>query len=173
LWYSIVAQWYWAFHAIIRGPISGGPVNPARRNSRCVGPLVRALWPDARGAGGHAARRPSLDLRRTRSGWLSPRWPSWAAPAGVRTSLAPPPAPVTRRRGRSIRHRSLQNGSVTEPSPPSRHAPSSPRAAIKDLTLLVRVPGRPEDVRAFTDAERDEAAAYAAETGGITEDLPV
>jgi hypothetical protein len=39
--------------------------------------------------------------------------------------------------------------------------------------LLVRVPGRPEDVRAFTDAERDEAAAYAAETGGITKDLPV
>jgi len=62
---------------------------------------------------------------------------------------------------------------VTEPSPPSRHAPSRPRAAIKDLTLLVRVPGRPEDVRAFTDAERDEAAAYAAETGGITKDLPV
>ena len=31
--------------------------------------------------------------------------------------------------------------------------------------MLVRVPGRPEDVRAFTDAERDEAAAYAAETG--------
>jgi hypothetical protein len=27
--------------------------------------------------------------------------------------------------------------------------------------------------RAFTDAERGEAAAYAAATGGITEDLPV
>jgi hypothetical protein len=66
-----------------------------------------------------------------------------------------------------------KNGSVTEPSPPSRHAPNRPRAAIKDLTLLVRVAGRPEDVRAFTDAERDEAAAYAAETGGITEYLPV
>jgi hypothetical protein len=62
---------------------------------------------------------------------------------------------------------------VTEPIPPSRHAPSRPRAAIKDLTLLIRVPGRPEDVRAFTDAERGEAAAYAAATGGITEDLPI
>jgi hypothetical protein len=38
---------------------------------------------------------------------------------------------------------------------------------MKDLTLLVRVPGRPEDVRAFTDPERDEAATHAAQTGGI------
>jgi hypothetical protein len=35
---------------------------------------------------------------------------------------------------------------------------------MKDLTLLVGVPGRPEEIRAFTAAERDEAADYAAQT---------
>jgi hypothetical protein len=51
--------------------------------------------------------------------------------------------------------------------------PSRSRVAIKDITLLVRVPGRPEETRAFTAAEQDEAADYAAATGGVIEDLPV
>ena len=46
-------------------------------------------------------------------------------------------------------------------------------AVIKDLTLLVRVPGRPEYIRAFTAAERAEASDYAAATDGVIDDLPV
>jgi hypothetical protein len=38
--------------------------------------------------------------------------------------------------------------------------------------LLVCVPGRPDEVRAFTADERDEAADYAAKTRGIIHDLP-
>jgi hypothetical protein len=38
--------------------------------------------------------------------------------------------------------------------------------------LIVRVPGRPEQIRAFTSDERDEAAEYAAKTRGTIEDLP-
>jgi hypothetical protein len=65
------------------------------------------------------------------------------------------------------------NKSVTDPSPPSsRQAPKRPPAATKDLMLLVRVPGRPEDVQAFTAAERRAAEVYAAATGGIVDELP-
>ena len=38
--------------------------------------------------------------------------------------------------------------------------------------LLVRVPGRPEDLQAFTAAERRAAEVYAAATGGIVDELP-
>jgi hypothetical protein len=38
--------------------------------------------------------------------------------------------------------------------------------------LLVIVPGRRDDVRAFTDTERQEAADYAAATGGTVQQLP-
>jgi len=45
-----------------------------------------------------------------------------------------------------------------------RRAPKRGRADLADLTLIVRPPGRPAEIRAFTDAERAEAAAYASET---------
>jgi hypothetical protein len=62
---------------------------------------------------------------------------------------------------------------VTEPGlPSSRQAPKRRPVAIADLTLLVRIPGRPQDVQAFTAAEREEAEAYAAVAGGIIDDLP-
>lgn len=44
---------------------------------------------------------------------------------------------------------------------------------IADFTMLVRVPGRPEAVSVFTDAEVDEANRYAAETGGTVVALPL
>ncbi|GAA0992675.1 hypothetical protein FK530_22565 [Tsukamurella conjunctivitidis] len=48
-----------------------------------------------------------------------------------------------------------------------------PRGAAKlaDLTLIVRVPGRPADVRVFTDAEGPDAERYAAEHGATVEPL--
>ena len=45
------------------------------------------------------------------------------------------------------------------------------RANIADLTLIVRVPGRPADVRVFTDAEKDDAHKYASCVGGTVEPL--
>ena len=39
--------------------------------------------------------------------------------------------------------------------------------------MLVRVDGRPAAVKVFTDAEADDAAAYAAETGGGIVTLPL
>lgn len=44
---------------------------------------------------------------------------------------------------------------------------------IADFTMLVRVPGRPEAVSVFTDAEAEEANRYAAETGGAVVALPL
>jgi hypothetical protein len=44
---------------------------------------------------------------------------------------------------------------------------------IADFTLLVRVPSQPAAVRAYTDAESDEAAHYAAEVGGVVVPLPL
>lgn len=51
----------------------------------------------------------------------------------------------------------------------------SGRAAVKlsDLTLIVRPPGRPGEIRSFTDAERAEAEQYAAETDSVVETLPL
>lgn len=46
-------------------------------------------------------------------------------------------------------------------------------ARIADFTLLVRVPGQPGAVRVFTDDEVDEAAQYAAESGGVVVPLPL
>jgi hypothetical protein len=40
-------------------------------------------------------------------------------------------------------------------------------AQVGDFTLLVRVPGEPSAVRIFTDDEADEAAGYAAKSGGV------
>jgi hypothetical protein len=65
------------------------------------------------------------------------------------------------------------NEIVTDPSlPSSRQAPKRPTAAIADLTLLVRVPGRPDLIQAFTAAEQAESDSYAATTGGIIDRLP-
>lgn len=44
---------------------------------------------------------------------------------------------------------------------------------VADFTMLVRIPGEPAAVRAFTDRERDEANAYAAARGGIIVPLPL
>jgi hypothetical protein len=44
---------------------------------------------------------------------------------------------------------------------------------ISDFTMMVRVPGRPAAVAVYTDAERDEAARYAAEVGGEILSLPL
>lgn len=46
-------------------------------------------------------------------------------------------------------------------------------AGIADFTLLVRVPGKPAATRVFTDGEADDAAQYAAETGGESVPLPL
>lgn len=43
---------------------------------------------------------------------------------------------------------------------------------VADITMLVRVPGRPQEIRAFTDAEESEARQYAANTGGTVVPLP-
>jgi hypothetical protein len=61
--------------------------------------------------------------------------------------------------------------SMTDPSV-QRAGPTRPPAAITDLALLVRVPGRPEAIRAFTRAESVEADGYAAAVGGSVENLP-
>ncbi|SKK91503.1 Uncharacterised protein [Mycobacteroides abscessus subsp. massiliense] len=45
--------------------------------------------------------------------------------------------------------------------------------SVADFTMLVRVPGRPALVRAYTDEERDEAARYAADAGGVVVPLPL
>lgn len=44
---------------------------------------------------------------------------------------------------------------------------------VTDFTMLVRVPGQPDAIRAFTDAENAEAHQYAAETGGTVVPLPL
>lgn len=44
---------------------------------------------------------------------------------------------------------------------------------IADFTLLVRVPGRPGAIRAFTATEDAEARQYAIDTGGIVIPLPL
>ncbi|CAJ1507134.1 hypothetical protein [[Mycobacterium] burgundiense] len=54
----------------------------------------------------------------------------------------------------------------------SRQTPTRRPAELKDLTLLVTVPGDPQSVRVFTDAESDDANTYAAETGGQLTRLP-
>jgi hypothetical protein len=71
------------------------------------------------------------------------------------------------------RNRVFGNEAVTEPAVSRRQSPKRPPVRIKDLTTLVQVPGRPDAVQAFTDAESDLAAAYAAEVGGAVVSLPL
>ncbi len=47
------------------------------------------------------------------------------------------------------------------------------RAGDVRVAVLVRVEGRPAAVRVFTDEEADEAAQYAASTGGVVVPLPL
>jgi hypothetical protein len=54
----------------------------------------------------------------------------------------------------------------------NRVAPKRGRAALTDLTLIVRPPGCSAKIRIYTAAEATEAQAYAAETGGVVEQLP-
>ncbi|MGJ6127445.1 hypothetical protein QN239_33230 [Mycolicibacterium sp. Y3] len=61
---------------------------------------------------------------------------------------------------------------------PSHHVRQSPRSRhgkveVRDFTLLVRVPRQPAAVQVFTDDERDEAATYAGQTGGVIVPLPL
>lgn len=51
--------------------------------------------------------------------------------------------------------------------------PREPLVAGEDLTILVRVPGDPTAVRAYTDAESEDAEQYAAEHGGEIISLPL
>ena len=44
---------------------------------------------------------------------------------------------------------------------------------VAEFTMMVRVPGRPLMVGVYTDAERAEAAQYAAEVGGEVIPLPL
>lgn len=54
----------------------------------------------------------------------------------------------------------------------NRVAPKRGRAALGELTLIVRPPGRPAEIRTYTAVEATEAQAYAAETDGVVERLP-
>ena len=57
------------------------------------------------------------------------------------------------------------------------HVRQTPRnrssAEITDFTMLVRVSGQPAAVRVFSDAERIDAEAYAADVGGTVVPLPL
>lgn len=53
----------------------------------------------------------------------------------------------------------------------SRQRPSRGPAALRDLELIVRPPGNPMDIRAYTAAERADAELYATEVGVRVETL--
>lgn len=58
---------------------------------------------------------------------------------------------------------------------PKYVVPQSQRAAgpsIRELRILVRTPGRWNDYRAFTEAQRGEAEQWARDHNGTLEDLP-
>lgn len=70
-------------------------------------------------------------------------------------------------------------GQVTEnASPHPHHVVQKPRkrttpVEVADFTMLVKVPGQPEAIKAFTDDEAEEARKYAADTGGTVVPLPL
>ncbi|MCK5755974.1 MAG: hypothetical protein KAH46_25040 [Mycobacterium sp.] len=51
----------------------------------------------------------------------------------------------------------------------SSERPKRVKALVGDLTLIVRVPGHPAAVQAFTDNERTAAQRYADAVGGTVE----
>ena len=57
--------------------------------------------------------------------------------------------------------------SLSERRPPARRRDNK----VADFMLLVRVPGNPSAIKVFTADEADDAAKYAAATGGAVEDL--
>lgn len=62
---------------------------------------------------------------------------------------------------------------VSEPSHVVRQQPRSSGAELSDFTLIVRPPGRPADIRVFTDGQRVEAELYAADNEAVVESLPL
>jgi hypothetical protein len=69
------------------------------------------------------------------------------------------------------------NGAMSDDGS-GQHVRQSPRKQagdlrVADFTMMVRVPGQPAAVRVYADAERDEAARYAATTGGEAVPLPL
>lgn len=55
--------------------------------------------------------------------------------------------------------------------PTNRLAPKRGRVTMSELTLIVRPPGRPADIRTYTEDETADAETYAAEVGGQVERL--
>lgn len=55
--------------------------------------------------------------------------------------------------------------------PTNRVAPKRGRVTMGELTLIVRPPGRPADVRVYTDDEATEAQTYATEVGAQVDRL--
>jgi hypothetical protein len=55
--------------------------------------------------------------------------------------------------------------------PVSRQRSVRTPASLRDLTLIVRPPGRPALIRVFTEQQRREAEQYAKDFDGIVEDL--
>lgn len=67
---------------------------------------------------------------------------------------------------------------MTDDASSAHHVRQTPRkrageSDLADFTSLVRVPGLPTAVRAYTDAEGADAARYAAEIGGEVVALPL
>jgi hypothetical protein len=68
-------------------------------------------------------------------------------------------------------------GHVSEDAYP-HHVVQRPRKRtnpvdVADFTLLVKVPGQPAAIKAFTDDEADDARKYAADIGGTVVPLPL
>lgn len=54
-----------------------------------------------------------------------------------------------------------------------RQQPRSSGGELADFTLIVRPPGRPAEIRVFTDGQRVEAEQYAVDNGAVVESLPL
>lgn len=55
----------------------------------------------------------------------------------------------------------------------SRQKPSRPQVELADLELIVRPPGDPLGIKAFTAAELVDAEFYASQVGATVEPLPL
>ena len=62
-------------------------------------------------------------------------------------------------------------GEVVRGTIASSERPKRVKAPVGSLTLIVRVPGHPAAVQAFTDNERTAAQRYADDVGGNVESL--
>ena len=65
---------------------------------------------------------------------------------------------------------------MSEPNNPGGLAdhrrPRRNRVSLAELTLIVRPAGRPVDIQAFTELERADADAYAAQHDCVVDTLP-